>query len=369
MSINLSISLGVPAGVSTNSISYARIDNLAPGVSPTFINAGNFNTFPATIATNIQNGQYTIQAVPVYPDGRVCSPTVETTPACPGLTSISGVLQGNILIVTYIAPSTVPKVRLTVNFPNGGSSVANYVNNGNTVAIGLPSGVYGDYTLSGQSVCDESSGFYSPPSSTVTVSYNQVISTNVKLGNTTSTACSATPTTVYSSGPFDIAVQLFSDSLLTTPVIGFSYVVNPNNNHIYNLGSSGVVGSDTGLTCGGNAILTFKFVNAGGSFLNFQAALNTPIDGAITINRIFADGFSDTGCTTDIASAQKNTPMVINAGATAVGSIPDSTTGTWASAIRYSEYNAIINGLGVVNGSVMNIGSYNVTIVIPSCAS
>lgn len=252
----------MPAGVSTNSVSYARVDNLAPAQVPTFINAGNFNTFPATIATNIAAGQYTIQITPVYADQRPCTPTVQTTPACPGLTSISGVLQGNILIVTYVAPSTVPKVRLTVNFPNGGSSVANYVNNGNTVAIGLPSGVYGDYTLSGQSVCDESSGFYSPASSTVTVTYAQTVSGTFNLGNTISSVCAAPATTLYFSGTFGQGTILYTDNLLSTPITGYSFVIF--NGIIYNLSSTtGTVGTNTGQSCAPTVIIqnTLSFVN------------------------------------------------------------------------------------------------------------
>jgi len=75
----------------------------------------------------------------------------------------------------------VPKVRITVNYPNGGSFTANYVNTGNNIVIALPTNLDGDYVVVGQSVCDESSGFYSPFSSQVVVTKTTA---NVTITNT-----------------------------------------------------------------------------------------------------------------------------------------------------------------------------------------
>ena len=178
MSINLTIEFEHTEAVS-NSVRYARIDNI---VTPSYVNVSpNPITSPATIATNIPNGQYQIESTPVYADGRVCSPTIVQTPACPGLLSINVEINSGNLIVSYLAPFDVPKVRITVNYPNGGSFIANYVNDGNNIVIPLPSGVTGDFSVSGQSVCDESSGFYSSPSSQVVVS---ITTDNVSIVNT-----------------------------------------------------------------------------------------------------------------------------------------------------------------------------------------
>ena len=166
--INLSIRFQHPDAVS-HQVSYARIDNVA---NPIFSNVQpNPTTSPATIATNIPNGQYQVNSIPIYADGRVCQPEIATTPPCPGLISISAIIQSGVLVVSYLAPSSAPKVRITVGFPNGGSNVANYVNDGNNIAIAIPN-LTGDFTVSGQSVCDETSNFYSPPSSQVTVNNN-----------------------------------------------------------------------------------------------------------------------------------------------------------------------------------------------------
>lgn len=173
MSINLTIKWDHPEAIS-NFVQYARIDNT---INPTFTTVtpnltGSSGT--ATIATNIADGQYQVNITPIYADGRTCNPTIQQTDPCPGLLSLNATLNSGNILVTYLAPSQVPKVRITVNYPNGGSSVANYVNDGNNIVIPVPSGVYGAFTVLGQSVCDESSSFFSAFSPQVTVQINNV---------------------------------------------------------------------------------------------------------------------------------------------------------------------------------------------------
>jgi hypothetical protein len=181
--INLSVKLSQDGAVA-HRIRYARIDNvLNPAwitVSPDVVNSPNLTH---TIAENIPNGQYRIGYYALYADLRTCSEQFKDTSPCDSLISINAYLDGANLIVQYLAPSDAPKVRITVNYPNGGSYTANYVNNGNDIPIALPGGVYGDFTVTGQSVCDEGSGFYSPPSSQVTVTRSQ---TTVLVSNQTS---------------------------------------------------------------------------------------------------------------------------------------------------------------------------------------
>lgn len=72
----------------------------------------------------------------------------------------------------------------------------------------------------------------------------------VALGNNTGTICGAEITEGYTNGVFAVGGILYSDSALTTPVTGYSYVVNTANNTIYGLNSvSGVIMASTGLTC------------------------------------------------------------------------------------------------------------------------
>lgn len=253
MSINLSIQFSHPDAVS-QFVQYARIDNLAPGAAPVFITVSpNPVASPATIATNVPAGQYQINYTPVYADGRTCPVQSVLTPGCDGLISISAVVSGSVIVITYLAPPTAPKVRLTVNFPNGGNFTANYVNDGNPVSIGIPPGVFGNYSVSGQSVCDETSGFYSTPSGTVNVPVNTVISGSAQLGNTSGAACSAGITAVYTSGTFVTGDTIYLNSGLNSPVVGFIYVLI--GGIIYNLNSTtGVLGTNSGLSCSVNNI-------------------------------------------------------------------------------------------------------------------
>lgn len=289
MSINLTASFSHP-DASAHRVRYARIDNTVTPVYTTV--APDSVSSPATIATNIPNGQYRIGYKPIYADGRVCDEQFQDTAACEGLISINASFSGDNIVVQYLAPSEVPKVRITVSYPNGGSFTANYVNNGNDIPIAVPSNLFGDFFVAGQSVCDEDSGFYSPFSSTVTVSRS--------------------PVTI-------------------------------------------------------SATLTFSF--ARGVSLNlFNAVLNAPISTAFTIDQMFASGHSDVGCTVQVASATRTTPVVINAGTISSGFInPTTTLGDWTSAINDTVFNVSINGSVVNDGDILTIGSDLVIISIRQC--
>lgn len=73
----------------------------------------------------------------------------------------------------------------------------------------------------------------------------------VLLDNSTATICAQTPSLVrYTNGALAPGKTLYTDSSLTTPVTGYSYLVNVVTNVIYNMNSvTGVIGSVTGLTC------------------------------------------------------------------------------------------------------------------------
>jgi hypothetical protein len=247
MSINLAIEFAMPTGAVSNLVQYARIDNSTS--APVFTTVSpNPVVSPAVIATNIPDGQYQIQSTPVFPDGRTCQPTIVTTPGCAGLISISATIQGGVLVVNYLAPSGAPSVLINVNYPNGGSFSQTYTNTGNPISIGLPAGVFGNYSVSGQSVCDPTSGFYSPPSATVTVNYAQAVSGSYYLGNTVAGVCAATVTTLYSNGSPVPGSVLCVDEALQTPITGYSLVMYQSV--IYNLSSTnGTLGTATTFSC------------------------------------------------------------------------------------------------------------------------
>lgn len=70
------------------------------------------------------------------------------------------------------------------------------------------------------------------------------------LGNSTATVCANAPQILYTNGAFAVGGILYLDAALTTPVTGYSYVVNGGTNSIYNLNSiTGQIGVATGLSC------------------------------------------------------------------------------------------------------------------------
>ena len=120
------------------------------------------------------------------------------------------------------------------------------------------------------------------------------------LGTSTSTICTGTPVTLYTNGVFAVGGILYTDSALTTPVTGYTYVVDGANNHIYNLNSStGAIGADTGLTCNNNYTVSAAYnlnitnitgtgvpnlgvVNSGQSKSGFQTGISGNLVATIT---------------------------------------------------------------------------------------
>ena len=280
-SINLTVQFTPIPGTSYNLCQYARIDNTA---TPVFINAPNVVTSPTTIATNIPDGQYQINLTPIYPDGRTCTPTSFITPPCAPLISISAYINSGTLVVNYLAPSGTPQVQINVAYPNGGTWSQMYVNNGTPISIALPPNLYGNYTVTGQSVCDPVSGFYSALSQTVTVVLSQPTPNTYSLSNSQTAICGVTPATYYTAGGFQVNTTLFTDSTLATPVLGYSYVMI--NNIVYNLDpTTGVIGAATGANCAiqvtGNNAFSTSIPNGTG---NIIAPAGTTVTCSITAN-------------------------------------------------------------------------------------
>jgi hypothetical protein len=105
---------------------------------------------------------------------------------------------------------------------------------------------------------------------------------------------------------------------------------------------------------------------------SFTVGLSNPLDASFNITLLFADGFATSPCTgTAVASAQFNavgSSWVISAGWTGDGRAPDSTTGIWSSANFSTVYNLILNGASHIDGDVITIGSYTVTLHLQNCS-
>lgn len=273
MAINLAIRWSHPNATAAL-VRYARVDNTSspvyttitpnPAVSP------NINVL--TVATNLPNGQYEVQATPIYADGRSCAASVYYTPECPGLVAINAYVNAGNVIVTWTADPSIPKARITVNFPGGGQSISLYSNvqTVNTTAISIPPGNSGQITVFGQSVCDESTGFYSAASNQVTVDNNTgttPLPGQYTRSNNIDNICNEAPIVLYTNGAFGIGSVLYQDSGLTTPMTGFIYVSLVSSKTIYTVSTTtGTVLTESGQSCNvivANEVLTNNYkINA-----------------------------------------------------------------------------------------------------------
>lgn len=146
-------------------VSYARIDNTN---SPTYITIPSVVSSPYTIS-GVNDGQYIVGITPVYADGRKCTSVNQSTAGCANMSSFSAVLGGSPtgFVLSYVAPNTVPYVRVNIAFPNGGSSSQIYTNAGTDININPPANVFGNYAITMQTVCNQDTGFFGAQTSPV----------------------------------------------------------------------------------------------------------------------------------------------------------------------------------------------------------
>lgn len=150
-------------------IAYARVDNTT---TPIYTTLGSTppGVSPLTIP-NLPEGQYIVSMIPEFSDGRSCPAVFMTTAPCTGVNAFNAVNDGSGNIdVTYSVSS--PKLLVNVIYPNGGSFSQIY-NNGDDVSIPLPANVYGNFTVTIQPVCNETTGFFGSPSAPAIVSVPQ----------------------------------------------------------------------------------------------------------------------------------------------------------------------------------------------------
>ncbi|HUM53185.1 MAG TPA: hypothetical protein PK431_15270, partial [Chitinophagales bacterium] len=185
------------------------------------------------------------------------------------------------------------------------SSIYNICGNGavtlySSVPFGVGVTMYTDMALTilatGYTyISDVSTGaIYNLNSTTAVVGSNTLLVCNglsgvYKLGGSTGTICSAGQVTLYTNGVFAVGGILYSDSGLSTPVTGYSYVVNTANNHIYNLNSStGQIGSDTSLACTSNTVTVNS--SLGGTLITSVVGIS-----GYTLSGSVAPGWLDQG--------------------------------------------------------------------------
>jgi hypothetical protein len=72
----------------------------------------------------------------------------------------------------------LPKIRVNISYPNGGSWSQIYVNDGLNITITPPPNVYGDFAITVSPVCNEETGFIGEPTAPViltVVNLNDII--------------------------------------------------------------------------------------------------------------------------------------------------------------------------------------------------
>lgn len=120
-----------------------------------------------------------------------------------------------------------------------------------------------------------------------------------RLDNSTATICAGSPVTLYTNGAFAVGKVLYTDSALTTPQTGYSYVADNSTGQVYNLNNAtGAVGAATGLSCTpnvtvGNALSFMNILSITGitgftyspvSGVMYQTGTHAAFTGGITIN-------------------------------------------------------------------------------------
>jgi len=177
--LSLVITFEHPDATSVN-IRYARIDqgnlnwsepvSVLPGASP--------YTIP-----NLDEGQYTVGITPVYADGRLCSETQKSTDVCGAISSFSAAYNGTDIIATYAATSE--KVRIMIQYPNGGTSSQIELVGASPVTITPPADVDGIFSATIQPVCNENTEWYGPVSAPsvfeITPTNNSTITNNATI--------------------------------------------------------------------------------------------------------------------------------------------------------------------------------------------
>jgi hypothetical protein len=126
--------------------------------------------------TNLDEGQYVVGITPVYADGRKCSEITKNTSVCGTINSFSAALSGGNIEVTYSATS--PKVKVTVNYPNGGQFSQIYTT-GAPISITPPADLVGVYYVTMQAVCNESTSWFGSPTAPSLVTVNPTSNSSV----------------------------------------------------------------------------------------------------------------------------------------------------------------------------------------------
>lgn len=266
--MNILVTFVHPAAISSH-IRYARIDNT---VSPIYSAPVNVLAGASPyLSPSVADGNYSVGVTPIYSDGRLCGEIFLTTGDCGVITAFSAVVNGSgDIVISYSAPVGIPKVKVVINYPNGGTASTIYTNTGTNITITPPAGVYGDYSIVMYPVCNQNTGFLGNPTGQAIVTVSPA-SNSITTNNTTNTLAPL-------SGLFErLDVPGFSTPFNVVSVAGSGGVVNfyiPDG--VY-----------------GHVVLTYPTGVVGGAYLT---AVSGTIVAVISANQaVFNDGFTSSG--------------------------------------------------------------------------
>lgn len=271
--MNIVVNFAHPAAVSYT-IRYARIDNTN---SPVYTTITGVTTSPKVI--NVPDGQYNVGITPIYSDGRICSEVMQTTSACTGINSFSAVTGGSPtseFIVSYNAVVTVPKIRVNISYPNGGSWSQIYNNTGTDIHITFPIGVYGDFAITITPVCNSTTGFFGSPTAPVILNVanpSETPATNTYSISYTNNSSAANPLILnIGNNNTSPSTSIYNGGYNSDPVTGTSAnlpAVNANvvfviggGKHFLSVSCNGIAGPTGGASTSwgginGNLVITF----------------------------------------------------------------------------------------------------------------
>lgn len=185
--------------------------------------------------TNVDEGQYRVGITPVYADGRKCSEVTKDTDVCGAISSFSAIYNGTNIVVTYSATSE--KVRIVVQYPNGGTSSQIELAAASPVTITPPADLTGLFSVTIQPVCNENTEWYGPVSAPavfeITPANNSTTTNNASI-----TLASIIVTTTDENGN-DI---VFGPQTLNPAEVGDFYVADGTYSEISLVSLSGSAG-------------------------------------------------------------------------------------------------------------------------------
>jgi hypothetical protein len=120
--------------------------------------------------SSIPIGQYAVVINAICANGKVSADKIVFTVSCakPGAVNVSD--TGTAFSVTWSTlPVNAAKVRIHIDYPNGGTFENDYNISPATISINKPAGVYGAFVFRAYTVCDVSAGFISDPSNAVSL--------------------------------------------------------------------------------------------------------------------------------------------------------------------------------------------------------